>query len=107
MEQLKHTPGPWYVIEGWDENGNGKYFPSVVLYGPLDDESGRRCITINASHDQQIPSLMANAKLIATAPDLLEDLLMADRLLRSIKGQSWDEWPEAIKIRETIDKATK
>jgi len=78
MAELKHTPGPWIVVNGWDENGIGKYFPSVVLYGdPNEDDYGRRRITINVSHDQKIPSLMANAKLIAAAPDLLQAAINA------------------------------
>lgn len=74
--KLQHTPGPWNIIGGFDANGKGNYFPSVVLTGPLEFENGKR-IAINVSHDQKIESIMANAKLIAAAPDLLNAALLA------------------------------
>ena len=77
MIELKHTPGPWVVINGWDKNGNGKYFPSVVIKGDPKTENVNGRIVINISHDQEPVSLMANAKLIAAAPDLLSACLMA------------------------------
>lgn len=73
----KHTPAPWKLIDGWDENGKGS-FPSVILYGTESQYRrtyGRNGITINCSHDQKVESLMANAKLIAAAPELLEALI--------------------------------
>lgn len=81
----QHTPGPWIVINGWDKEGNGKYFPSVVLHSKdIEDIDGRNRITINVSHDQEIPSLMANANLIASAPELLEALQkLSDQVAQS------------------------
>jgi hypothetical protein len=70
--KLKHTPGPWVVKDGWDENGNGKYFPSVIM-GHISKLSGEMPqIVVNESHDQHRESIMANAKLIAAAPDMLD-----------------------------------
>lgn len=70
---FKGTKGKWRVIEGWNTKGEGKYFPSVVLFGPNDDGSlGRNRIVINVSHDQKVESLMANALVISKAPELLK-----------------------------------
>ena len=80
------TKGPWRVIEGWNKKGEGKFFPSVVLFGPDDDGSlGRNRITINVSHNQQVESLMANALLISKAPQMLEMLKRVLRLNNSAK----------------------
>lgn len=64
------TPGPWTVMDGWDKDGNGTYFPSVVLSGNHKYTQGK--ITINVSHNQEAESIMANAYLIAAAPDLFK-----------------------------------
>ena len=73
--EFKGTKGKWRVIQGWDKEGNGKFFPSVVLFGEDEDGSlGRNRITINVSHDQRKESLMANALLISKAPEMLEML---------------------------------
>ena len=73
MENYKGTPAPWVVINGWDNNGEGHLFPSVVLHQGCGDVN-RRKITINVSHDQEKESLMANAYVISCAPELLEEL---------------------------------
>jgi hypothetical protein len=73
--EFKGTKGTWRVINGWDKEGNGKFFPSVVLHGPDDDKQyGRNIIVINVSHDQRPESIMANALLISKAPEMLEML---------------------------------
>lgn len=33
MGNTKYTKGGWKIINGWDKDGNGKYFPSVILFG--------------------------------------------------------------------------
>jgi hypothetical protein len=78
MSKLKHTPGPWKIIEGWNSKGEGKFFPSVILHGDLkqhNESLGRNSLCINVSHDQEIESIMANAKLISAAPSMIEALL--------------------------------
>lgn len=120
MEQLKFAPAPWqflfnrspesipeyHVLPQNAHDGEGWGFKEI----DIGDKDGRLIAKVSARTTKDAiayEEFEQSAKLIVAAPDLLNDLLMADRLLRSIKGQSWDEWPEAIKIRETIDKATK
>jgi hypothetical protein len=83
MKDLKHTPGPWKVINGWDSEGKGKFFPSVVIMGTgkENDLYEQKRIVINVSHDQQAASIMANAKLMAASPDLIKAALYAIDLL--------------------------
>lgn len=70
----KYTPGPWTVHNGFDKYGKGAYFPSVILCKD-------KRIIVNNSHDQEAESLMANAYLIAAAPELLEACKMAQTQL--------------------------
>jgi hypothetical protein len=65
--KAKHTPGPWVVFGCLDR------FPgieaadlSIVIWGDKHDESGVK----GETHEESI----ANANLIAAAPDLLEAL---------------------------------
>ena len=72
--EFKGTKGKWVVVGGWDNDGKG-CFPSVIIHGTeqnFKNNYGRNGITINVSHDQRAESLMANAQLIAHAPDMLE-----------------------------------
>lgn len=96
----KHTPGPWKVINGWNEKGEGRFFPSVVIHEA--DELYNRII-INVSHDQQQQSLMANARLISKAPEMYDLLSMIrDHRLygRPLKFEEIDEIDSLLK---TID----
>ena len=66
-----HTPGPWF----FDDGEGGRYFPHVVL-GGRDPKSGIY-ITINTCNGRNggpIEECIANARLIAAAPDLLAAL---------------------------------
>lgn len=74
--EFKGTKGRWEVANGWNKKGEGKYFPSVVLFDHQNSSpaNAHNRIVINVSHNQEKESLMANAKLIAAAPDLLEAL---------------------------------
>lgn len=82
-KKFEGTPAPWVIENGFNENGDGKYFPSVVM-GNIswmkDGELPR--LVVNESHDQNAKSIMANAYLIAAAPDLLEACILALRDLQ-------------------------
>lgn len=52
MSEFKHTPGPWEVLEAsWDEDGNVRYSLAGIKQASV-----------------------ADARLIAAAPELLEAL---------------------------------
>lgn len=76
MSDTKFTPGPWTVI-----NGN-KLFPCVVMAKvdiPEDDIGTLNYpypnVVINRSHNQNMGSIIANARLIAAAPEMYELLV--------------------------------
>jgi hypothetical protein len=72
MTETKHTPGPWEIFS---PDAGPDYHPgiealegsfSIVVYGDEDDVTGVQGRTR--------PEALANAHLIAAAPDLLEAL---------------------------------
>jgi hypothetical protein len=67
----KISPLPWKLVGGWDESGDGEYFPAIDFDG---DE-----LVINVSHDHQKESIMANARLIAGAPELLSEVITLNK----------------------------
>ena len=105
-----YTSGPWTVEHGWNLDGSprekGKnYFPSVILsngkgqFKPF--HNGRPALIVNESHDQEKESIMANAFLIAAAPELLESL-------QEIVGIAIDRWrplPADSHEKKTLNKA--
>lgn len=75
-QEVKHTPGPWMVEPG---NG-GAIYPgieapefSVVVFGDDNDDGGVR--------GRNPVETLANAHLIAAAPELLEDGSIAADML--------------------------
>jgi hypothetical protein len=70
MSESKFTPGPWHVGEGQQ---------AQIVY----DKDGwgiANAVVFHRAHEQG--SSLANAKLIATAPDLVADLIIAAATLR-------------------------
>ena len=78
MADVKHTQGPWYVEE--------QLYKSSSYYIRGSDKNGQR-LTWGSGAVAHIPRStvrpsLANARLIAAAPDLLEALKYARRFLR-------------------------
>lgn len=70
MKHTRHTPGPWIAVGFWVEHPNDKR-PDICNCDPRSmDQEGRS--------DAEI---LANARLIAAAPDLLEALQSAERAM--------------------------
>lgn len=94
--KTKHTPGPWSI--------------SKISNLRIDNSNGEIvCALLYATTDGQItPETEANAKLIASAPDLLEALKDAYQVLLA-RGKLLgldDQGPVMDKVRAAIAKAT-
>lgn len=89
MSAHKHTPGPWHSTGRYVGSGHAK-----MNICECSDNSG--CWS-NA------PEAVANARLIAAAPDLLESV---KALLGCMSLAGWDGDPIAVKARAAIAKAT-
>jgi len=109
----KYTPGPWKVINGWNPDGSPRgeasRFPSILMMeNPNEGRPYTTKLTVNASHNQEAESIMANAYLIAAAPELLEVLERHynDALDRGDTLDADDiEYDDYREIRLTIAKA--
>ena len=91
--ETKHTPGPWKLIEQGDAN----------MYGMV--TAGNRWI-INFQQNGELMSEteLANARLMAAAPELLEALISAKNLIGSFRlkkdppsQQVWEQIESVIK----------
>jgi hypothetical protein len=67
-DSAKHTPGPWKLSESLDEKN--------ALTHSVVDSSGFP-ISYALPNTHALPELMANARLLAAAPDLLEAAIAA------------------------------
>jgi hypothetical protein len=78
MNTTNHTPGPW-AIE-WDHQCNTPEFIRAFVYGEMQD-------IVEMSGEGKDSETLANANLIASAPDLLSALrfLLADYV--AIEGE--------------------
>lgn len=109
MSQAKHTPGPWEAK--WSKYSEGKYLvqtkhPSNRVIASFDDDG-------DGAGEQSI----ADAHLIAAAPELLEALKAAHKDLKTasrqlsedhklvLSGRGWG-WRTLAIIEGAIAKAT-
>ena len=94
--ETKHTPGPWLLHFIGVELGNG--------FIDVESESGRRiyCREVYAS---DVEEKLANARLIAAAPELLEALKMVVRANNECIEGGFLNHNEAVQINEAITKA--
>lgn len=66
MSEFKHTPAPWRVIPKGKSIGNG----SMIFSGE------KKVASVTAIADKPLSQKIADAMLIAAAPELLEALEM-------------------------------
>lgn len=94
MSDAKHTPGPWVAgrpdMATMIEGRNGKY-----IY------AGERYIAAAGFDVRDWDETVANARLIAAAPELLEAL---EEMYRVCNASS-DDAPHRVKARAAIAKA--
>ena len=93
MSEAKHTPGPWQACDVGDYSDyDGRC--RVILGNDL------RIAVVLGDHDESA----ANARLIAAAPDLLEELEDMVSLVEYLMNDSYDN-KETAEARAAIAKA--
>ncbi len=101
MSAAQHTPGPWAVIPQKTLQGD-----IATVYNTPDGWVSIHAPTWLNIGDQQVA--MANARLIAAAPDLLEALKLCEgnisSLLASTHPRVYGKWLDFV--RAAIAKAT-
>jgi len=100
MENFKGTKGNWTIDKR-----------SATLFEVRSLEGKLVCEMENYERNMQIMSLYeleANAKLIATAPELLEALQHYFYVLKEARGEKWNEKPDHVlsKMLSVVKKAT-
>lgn len=87
-----YTPGPWQVIDNRDMNGN--------YWIGTDAWTSHAEVRMGGGEARELGDELANAKLIAAAPDLLASL---QEIVREWGRPNTQKWHRA---RAAIDKAT-
>lgn len=95
MQTTKHTPAPWQAYNA----SNGR----ILKTWSVCDKRGCRIAKIEEMPGQSGEEEMANARLIAAAPDMLAALQAALACLENLREvQRWDK-TEGDHIDEAID----
>lgn len=83
MQTTKHTPGPWLLTAGrMLETSSGRFYLSYHT----EQRTGR-------AEFQNFTELDANARLIAVAPEMLEALQQAAKLIETARPR----FPKSVK----------
>jgi len=99
---MKHTPGPWEVggpypgvsvIVCLDAGNASGPDPEPPTYEPI-------CILDQRTEGQQNEQALADARLIAAAPDLLAALRLAHRAMEGLRFAGTDQNP--LGVRDVI-----
>lgn len=105
---MKHTRGPWQRFDdGGEINDQHVYGPEYadVVWGP--DGPGHGVIADCSPHGRATEESIANARLIAAAPELLDALHATLRVLNEIENRWSEEADRAIaQARAVITKAS-
>lgn len=96
--ETKFTPGPWKI--------RNSVFGRFEFYIETIDQSHDKTFIGNVGGGlQSKEEIEANAKLIAAAPDLLEDLIEAEKILSRLDKDPFIE-DALVYLRHGIKKAT-
>ena len=113
MSNTKHTPGPWFVTEG----PTYAHTSRLKVESAPDAERQFGMVIMERSVQAGLPGAvdrecMANARLIAAAPELLAALKKAEHIIQKLAGWSGNDLSELDSefgyhaIPEAIRKAT-
>jgi len=96
-----YTPGPWAIAV------NNAYKTSWLVLDGMGNQLAQVANWQNVSHNTDAP---ANARLIASAPDLLDELeAMTDAYAKAMQDAGVTRYPEALAVvrnaRQVIAKA--
>ncbi len=98
----QHTPGPWKVQGPYEVEEQGV----AILNGEVGIDEYMLAWATNATNRETLETTEADARLIASAPDLLAALQVI-HLDRRIYARLLDTDPQAAKqVRRAVDKAT-
>jgi hypothetical protein len=81
MTNRQHTPGPWYIGKDFSDQGRHIYAAQKVRH---EDGDEWHPLIATTDDDERLVDWQANAVLIAAAPDLLEALKNADKLITQL-----------------------
>jgi hypothetical protein len=100
--EIKHTPAPWSLATG--EFGHHNIFNAIHKNGVADVMGRPRC-----GRPEDIPSAteegLANARLIAAAPELLQALVVAKSLIEAWYSCTVDCEDDANALWSTYEKS--
>ncbi len=88
--KTKHTPGKWATAGNFGYKTEGGRYKLVIVRGDRAPLNTNMIATAFGNSEKEV---VANAKLIANAPELLEALKIAVEELRAMKG---DEMTQTI-----------
>jgi len=80
----KHTPGPWEYFEQKEWGTSGAY------YGCVRDKTG--LVIVNGCAPGGTDEAKANARLIAAAPELKEELIEAHQVIRQLQTMLQEDY---------------
>lgn len=93
----KHTPGPWSAIE------HTCRVPTTIVADSVDDFAGSRQVVAECTgFGRYAEDSIADARLIAAAPDMLQALRLAERWIDPVRQEEWDA---LLAVRAAIAKA--
>ena len=98
---MNHTPGPW-----WVEKGDGDCTPKTMIYVCHEGTSCDETTICNFDTTDRRGNHDANARLIAAAPDMLEALIDAYKIIRHHENPDYPGSAELRSIKSLIERAT-